>query len=187
MTDLTRDQMREILDVMLSTGADFAEIFLERRTPMVLTWEDGRLDEASSGIDEGVGLRIIRDAVAYYANGNDRSYEAVLAMAGGLARALSGTRRARAAELRESAAPVWSVVRVPPGEVSVADRVALLKRADEAARAYDPRIVQASITLVDSERQVTIANSEGVLASDRTCYLTLAAMAIAREGPILRS
>lgn len=185
--DLRPEEIAEVLDLLLASGAEFAEIYLERRTPMVLTWEDGRLDDASSGTDAGVGLRIVHDDVTYYANGNDRSSEAVHSMATGLARSLSGRRTAPPFTLRASDAPARSTFRTPPGKVGVEQRVALLRRADAAARAYDPRVAQASIYLVDTEREVTIANSEGVLATDFTCYVTMGAQVIAREGEVIRS
>ncbi len=185
--DLSRDQLREVLETLLSTGAEFSEIFLERRTPTLLVWEDGRLDEASSGIDAGVGLRIVHDRVTYSANGNDRSHGTILAMAVSLAGSLSGSPRASVAPFRESETPAHSIVRVPPGRVSIEDRVSLLRRADDAARGYDARIVQATSTLIDTERHVWVANSEGMLEWDSTCYLTLASRVVAREGAVIRS
>src|SRR6185436_15004188 len=74
-----------------------------------------------------------------------------------------------------------------PGEVDIEARVALLRRADTAARAYDARVSQVTIYLVDTEREVVIANSEGVLASDLTCYATMGARVVAREGDVIRS
>src|SRR5215813_9536018 len=113
--DLDGSEITEILDRLLATGAEFAEVYLERRTPTVLTWEDGRLDDASSGTDAGVGLRIVHEDVTYYANGNDRSLESVRAMAAGLAKSLSGRRTAAAGPLRPSNAPARSTFRIPPG------------------------------------------------------------------------
>jgi len=185
--DLEPREIAEVLDLLLATGAEFAEVYLERRTPMYLTWEDGRLDDASSGTDAGVGLRIVHDDVTYYANGNDRSLEAIRTMAGALAKSLSGRRVALPVTLTASTAPARSSFRTPPSRVGVEERVALLRRADAAARGYDPRISQASLYMIDTERQVTIANSEGVLATDFTCYVTLGAQVVAREGDIIRT
>lgn len=185
--DLGSRQIAEVLDLLLATGAEFAEVYLERREPMILTWEDQRLDDASSGTDTGVGLRIIHDDVTYYANGNDRSIEAIRTMAIALSKSLSGRRTAPPFVLTPSSAAARSSFRTPPGQVGVEARVALLRRADVAARAYDPRVAQASIYLIDTEREITVANSEGVLASDLTCYVTMGAHVVARDGDVIRS
>ena len=179
--------LKETLDLLLGTGAEFAEIYLERRSPTMLTWDGGRLDDASSGIDAGVGLRIVHEGVTYYANGNDRSPAAILAMAQGLARALTDPPRKTAAAFREQVAPRRSFASIPSHTVTIEARIEHLKRADAAARAYDPRIAQVSIYLIDSEREVTIANSDGVFESDLNSYITLGAQVVARSGDVVRS
>ena len=183
----TAGRMTEVLDLLLSTGAEFAEVFLETRSPSYLTWEDGVLDDASSGVDAGVGLRIIHEGITYYANGNDRSLEAVRELARHLANTISGTRRLSSQAPRASAARPRSVVLERPAHASIEQRLALMRRADEAGRAFDPRIAQISVYLNDAEREVTIASSEGVLETDFTCYVTLGVQAVARDGDIIRT
>jgi TldD protein len=182
-----RGQLKDTLDLLLSTGAEFAEVFLERRTRLALVFEDRRLDDASCGIDAGVGLRIIHDDVTYYANGNDHSSEAILSMARGLATAIASSRRFTAQPFVEPSAPPRSTVLIPPESVDIETRLALLRRADTAARARDPRVTQVTVSLRDVERRTTVANSEGTFATDTTCYVTMGVLAVAREGGILRS
>ena len=50
-----------------------------------------------------------------------------------------------------------------PNETSLAERVELVKRADRAARAADPRVFQVQASYVDSLRHVLVATSDGVL------------------------
>ena len=50
-----------------------------------------------------------------------------------------------------------------PTETAFAERVELVKRADRAARAYDPRIFQVQAIYADNLRQVMVATSDGVL------------------------
>ena len=182
-----RGQLKDTLDLLLSTGADFAEVFLERRTRLSLVWEDRRLDDASCGIDAGVGLRIIHDDVTYYANGNDQSPDAILSMARGLATAVASSRRFTAQPFVEPPAPSRSTVLVPPECVDVETRLSLLRRADSAARACDPRVTQVTASLRDVERRIAVANSEGTFATDTTCYVTMGVLVVAREGAVLRS
>jgi len=53
-----------------------------------------------------------------------------------------------------------------PGDVPKADKVALLLRADAAARAQDAAIAQVTARYGDGRRRIQIANSEGLLTGD---------------------
>ncbi len=53
-----------------------------------------------------------------------------------------------------------------PHEAGLAERVELARRADRAARAYDPRVFQVQASYADSVRQVLVATSEGRLSFD---------------------
>src|SRR5262249_34833333 len=68
-----------------------------------------------------------------------------------------------------------------PNEASFTERVEMVKRADAAARAYDPRIFEVQATYVDSLRQVLVATSDGVLSFDRQPMARISVAAMARE------
>jgi TldD protein len=68
-----------------------------------------------------------------------------------------------------------------PTETAFLDRVELVKRADRAARAYDPRIFQVQASYADSLRQVMVATSDGVLTVDRQPQARLNVAALARR------
>ena len=76
-------------------------------------------------------------------------------------------------------------VLIAPTETAFAERVDLVKRADRAARAYDPRIFQVQATYADSLRQVLVATSDGSLSFDRQPMARLSVSALARQdgGP----
>ena len=68
-----------------------------------------------------------------------------------------------------------------PTETAFAERVELVKRADRAARAYDPRIFQVQAAYADNLRQVLVATSDGVLTLDRQPLTRLSVSALARK------
>ena len=57
-----------------------------------------------------------------------------------------------------------------------------MKRADHAARAYDPRVFQVQASYADSVREVLVASSDGRLSYDRQPMARLSVAALAREG-----
>jgi TldD protein len=64
----------------------------------------------------------------------------------------------------------------------VAAKVALLKRADEAARGYDPRIRQVKVAWRDRVQEVAVANGEGVLVEDSRVQLVFLVQVVAEGG-----
>ena len=65
---------QEALNIALSTGGDFAEIFLEDRRDNVLVLQDNRLETVNSGRIHGAGIRVYvgLNAVYTYTNDTDR-------------------------------------------------------------------------------------------------------------------
>jgi len=51
-------------------------------------------------------------------------------------------------------------------EAAAADKLAVIRRADEAARAYHPSIARVDITIADETKRILIATSDGRLAGD---------------------
>ena len=85
-------------------------------------------------------------------------------------------------DLNEGAKHNLYPVLTAPTETAFADRVELVKRADRAARAYDPRIFQVQATYADNLRQVMVATSDGVLSFDRQPLARLSVSALARAN-----
>lgn len=181
------DQARLVLQTLLSRGGDFAEIFLESSTGTALVFQNGTLEEASSGTDAGVGLQLVSAERTYFANGNDRSPPALLDLARSLASALPpGGVAGDVPPLTNRRADRFSIVLRDPTAVPAGDKVSFLLRADRAARAFDPRVVQVDARYRDVVRRTSIANSDGVFTSDRIVHTTLIAAVAARDETGIR-
>ena len=76
--------------------------------------------------------------------------------------------------------------RYPVSEPSLArsgaDKVALLRRADAAARAFDPRIVRVEASLAEEWREVLVVTSDGHFARDRQPMIRFGVGAVAEEA-----
>jgi TldD protein len=176
------------LAALLQRGGDFAEIFVESTSGVALSWEDRRLDEASAGRERGVGLRVVLADESYFANGNDLSREGLLRLAASVASMLPAGGSPRAVPVpAPTPVPPTSRVEIEPASVGMEAKVALLERADRAARGFDGRVAQVNARYRDAERRIVVANSEGLFAEDRTVYTTLVASVVARSGDLART
>jgi TldD protein len=156
-----------VLGAALRTGGEFAEVFAEDRRGSAARLDDGRVEDLASGRDRGAGIRVVVGDTTGFAHTSDLSEAGLRAAAeAAAAAAREGGGGVRTAPLRRVPAPAPNVVEILPEGVAKAEKVALLRRADEAARAAGGAIRQVTAIYGDSRRRILVANSEGVLAGD---------------------
>jgi TldD protein len=159
--------IERVLGAALRTGGDFAEIFAEDRRGTSARLDDGRVEDLSSGRERGAGIRVVVGETTGFAHTSDLSETGLRQAAeAAAAAARSGGGGVREVALSRVAAPAPNPVDVLPETVSKATKVALLQRADDAARSAGGAIRQVSAVYGDSRRQILVANSEGTLATD---------------------
>jgi TldD protein len=159
--------LQRVLGAALRTGGDFAEVFAEDRRSSSGQFDDGRVEELTSGRDRGVGIRVVRGETTGFAHTAEFSEEGLRAAAeAAAAAARSGESGVREVALTRRDAPRPHDVLIPPEDVAKATKVELLARADSAARAEGGAIRQVSASYGDSRRRILVANSDGLLTTD---------------------
>ncbi|MGP8208642.1 MAG: TldD/PmbA family protein [Acidimicrobiales bacterium] len=156
-----------VLRQALSTGGDFAEVFAEDRRGSMVALDDGRIEDISSGRERGAGVRVVAGNTTGFAHTADMSEPGLLKAAeaaSGAARSGGGGTSVVALSRSQPSSP--SPVELFPAEVGKDRKVELLRKADAAARACGGAVRQVKAFYRDGRRQVLVANSEGVLASD---------------------
>ncbi|HEU5287737.1 MAG TPA: TldD/PmbA family protein [Candidatus Limnocylindria bacterium] len=175
------------LRTALSRGGDFAELFWERHETLVLTLDDGRIEDAITGVDQGAGIRVTSGERTVYANGNVTEADDVLALAGRAAASVADGELHGAAHLLPDELPRTHPVAIDPRSVPVERKVALLRTADRVARAFDERVIQVTASYSESVQEVLVANSDGTSRTDTRVRLNLALNVVARRGDVLES
>lgn len=160
------DVLQRVLESALRTGGDFAEVFAEDKRTSSAYLDDGRVEELTSGRDRGAGIRVVVGETTGYAHTADLSEPGLLAAAeAAAAAARSGGEGPRVVSLRPQPGTATDVV-IAPEDVPKARKVALLRQADEVARAAAGSITQVAANYADSRRRILVANSDGLLATD---------------------
>jgi TldD protein len=164
-------------------AAALSEVFYERSRSTLCLLEDGRVEKVITGLDEGLGLRAIFDGRTSYGYTNDLDRGALEELARGVAAAAGrGEGEPPVLELLRPKVAAWRVRLEPPDRAPVAGKVALLRRADEAARALDERIRQVKVAYRDRVQEVLIANSDGLLVEDERVQLVFMVQVVAGDG-----
>ncbi|MBU3196202.1 hypothetical protein KPL31_11990 [Clostridium algidicarnis] len=75
---LEKNIIKQVLGKALSTGGDFAEIFVEDSINNKISLVNGKIDGAVAGRDFGIGIRIFKGLKSVYAYTNDKSLQGML-------------------------------------------------------------------------------------------------------------
>jgi len=185
---MTVRDVERALRTALSRGGDWAELFWERHETLQLVLDDQRIEDAITGVDQGAGVRVVSGEQTVYANGNVTDVDDVMAIAGRAARSVAdGSGLHEAARLVPDELPRPHSVAIDPRTVPVERKVALLRLANETARAHDPRVSQATVSYAESVQEVLVANSDGVHRTDTRVRVNFAVQVVAKDGAVLES
>ncbi len=179
-TLIDQTTIETVLTAGLDRGADFAEVFVEDRRSVSASFDDGRVEDLTSGRDRGAGIRVVVGDTTGFAHTADLSEPSLLAAVQAAASgAAASPSESRVVELGRVDAPNPSQVELAPEDVDKASKVALLGRAEEAARAEGSAITQVSARYADSRRRILVANTDGLLATDEQVRSMFSVSAVA--------
>src|SRR5262247_3073698 len=135
-SDIPVPEMERLLSLALSRGGEFADLFFEHHRTSSLLMEEGIIRTASVGVTCGLGVRVVSGERTGYAYTDDLSWPAMARAAETAAHIASDSQTVPPQAV--SPAPVerrYGLEAIAP--MALAARIALLERADRAARAYD--------------------------------------------------
>ncbi|MEO8596569.1 MAG: metalloprotease TldD [Candidatus Solibacter sp.] len=179
---ITRQDLESYLGEALSQGGDYADLYFEYLATSSIGIDESMVKSAAQGVSMGVGVRVISGERTGYAYSDDLSPEKIRKAANVAAHIASAPAKIEKFDLSEGRKHNLYPVLIAPTETAFADRVDLVKRADRAARAYDPRIFQVQAVYADNLRQVLVATSDGKLSVDRQPLSRLSVSALARQN-----
>lgn len=184
---LKKEILEKVLEIALSTGGDFAEIFEEKKYKNGISMLNGIVENVNSGVVRGIGLRIYHGFGSVYAYTNDLTEENLVEFAKKLSMAVEGNPVQKQVTLKEVVYENQHPVKIYPKEYPMDKKVELLKRANDAAKAYDEHISKVMASLIDEEQHVAIANSNGKYIQDTRIHTRMAVNAIASDGDLLET
>jgi TldD protein len=170
-----------LLGVALSTGGEHADLYFEYQAASDFAFEEQRVRTVGHAVTLGLGVRVVLGEATGYAYTEELSEARMLAAARTAAQIAASGYKAAPMACTSVALPSF----YPVAELSMArpgdDKVALLRRADAAARSYDSRIIRVEAGFVEGWADVLVVSSEGRIARDRQPMVRLAVSAVAEE------
>lgn len=178
---LNKEIANSILSVALSTGADFAEIFIEKKIKNSISTINGVVEKASAGQDFGLGLRVCANDKVTYVYTNCFERDNLLKIAKQAALSIKGGNNIKVMDFTLSDYTKNNLhdVKIMPNTIRKKNIVDMLRSANSAAFSFDNAITQTSISYSDSIQEVAIINSEGLWANDTRVRTRVATSAVA--------
>lgn len=176
-----------ILRRALAGGGEFSDLYFEEGTSTSIVCEDGKIEKIVSGTDRGVGIRVISDLRTAYAFTNEISEKALLHLADTVSRAVRGKEFGSPIDLRAKVTGPGFVIKTSPETVPLQDKVALVRRADTAARRLDERVRQVMVVYRDGRVRTQVANSLGEFIETGRTGTVFLAQVVAAQGDVIQT
>jgi TldD protein len=180
---------QRVLEEGLRHGADLSEVYFEKRETLFLGLDDGKLENAIYGEDQGGGVRVFYGDTAAYAYTDDLAERALIQAAGAASEVAKTSNESRKVvePNQKSSALDLSIEREFKG-MSEVEKADLLQEMDRTARKVSAYITQVQASYHQLHRQVWIYNSDGLWVEDDRNILELGISVTAqRNGSLQRS
>ena len=179
---ILREMAQVILAKCLVTGGDFAEIFEEDSISNSIGIIDDKVENALGGRSYGVGIRIFKGFKSIYAYTNDNTLSGLLDTAYKAALALGELKEDKNIILNDTV-QFKNIHKIGqfPSEIGFDKKIGVMKIAYKNAKEFSSEISQVSVSYMDKDQKVLIANTEGVYVLDRRIRTRLAISAVASK------
>jgi TldD protein len=171
-----------LLSVALGSGGDYADLYFEFRSGADFLFEEGRVRTVGRGVTLGLGVRVLRGDATGYAYTEELSEERMTEAARTAAQIASSGSAPGPIAVTATALPSFYPVNRPSLQHPGSEKVDLLRRADQAARAADPRIIRVEVSMSEELKEVLVVSSDGRLARDSQPMLRFNVSAVAEDG-----
>ena len=179
---LEKRLLEEILGIATSTGADFAEVYCELTRNGRVVLMGGKIETIADNTVSGVGIRAFLGTKTVYGSTSDISRAGLIKCAKSVAEAMGDKHAPQNVVLTERTFPNIHPVKIVPSTAEMKTKISLLREACTSAKEYDERIAQVVGNLLTVDHTIQIANTEGLLTSDRHMRTRMAVNAIASAG-----
>ncbi|MFP5520379.1 MAG: TldD/PmbA family protein [Bdellovibrionia bacterium] len=162
--------MQKTLDAALSTGADFADVFVEETYSSNLSLLSQKPDQAIVGTLYGAGIRLFFGHEVVYVTTNDLSEKGMVKAALQAAKARGQGEARKSQSLQLMPFDSVHVFGEKPWEKDRDKKFSWLNSLDQSARQHSSLVTQVGASLNEKFQKVQIANSLGMHVYDERAY-----------------
>jgi len=186
----------KILKEALREGGEFADLYFEQTRSVVIVCEEDRIEKVISGLDRGVGLRVLVSGRTIYSFTNQISEEALFGLAGRIRRVVKENGEERmiahihplpSSHSNVSVEKSSFLIERNPKEVSIGEKVSVVKRANDVARRLNSHVQQVRVLYRDVSQILSIANSDGVVTKGERIGTIFSVQVVSAKGDVIQT
>ena len=164
---LNESTIESVFGEILTHDADYADLYFQYSRSEGWSLEEGHVKSGSFNIDQGVGVRVVAGEKTAFAYSDDISHEALSAAAAATRSiAKSGANRsAGKSSFAKQSQALYTAID-PVSSHADAEKVRILERLEQFARAIDPRVKEVMARLSGDYEVVLVARHDGHIAAD---------------------
>lgn len=158
---MNKETHEKLLNKLLSTGADFAEIYEDKTLSKTFLYLDSKMDKVNTYKSDGVGLRIADGTEIYYASIDYDDIKEVESLADELTKNVSKEVKYTNIKLNELE-EYKTNVKTKFDEIDEVKIKEYMDKLDKDIRSRDKRIVQVGLSFLETTKDITISNHKGI-------------------------
>ncbi|MDH5207979.1 MAG: metalloprotease TldD, partial [Burkholderiaceae bacterium] len=181
---LDESRLQRTLASIFEHRADYADLYFQYTRSESYSLEEGIVKSGSFDIEQGVGVRAVVGDKTAFAYSDDISLDSLneaAVSARSIARHGAGKVKV-APRIALRAQPALYGAHDPVASLDAAEKIRLLEKIEQLARARDPRVRQVMANLGAEYDVVLVARSDGVLAADVRPLVRLSVNVIVEDG-----
>jgi len=154
-----------IMDLTLKQRVEYADVRVERASSTNIRMVKDRIEYIISGIDQGVGIRVLSKGAWGFASTCSLKREDIestikKAVKTANATSLKLKKKVKLASVKAYKDHVVTPVKIPFLKVETKEKMKLVTKLSEIARGYSPKIVSVTAVYGDSSGQRAIVTSD---------------------------
>ncbi len=181
------DLKRLVKKLACNQRIDFVDIFYEEKSGSTIVFENCKVDRVRSGIDCGLGIRVIKGRRTYYGYSTQTDIGAIKKLASAIENASAMSPLDRDVIFSYSDRPPISEIRIDPAKTGMSPKIALLRQADDIVRSHGPEVIQARCIFFDEGRHVLQLNSDGAILDFERKGLVFVVHVTGRSGDTIQT
>jgi TldD protein len=174
----------EVIGYAISLGADFCELFIEKTNLQNIKYLSKSVKDITSGIDSGIGIRLIYGELALYAYSNSFLKDDLLDMVKKLSAQFQAKTSLKVQTTHFTNLNYKEIKYLPKKDLTLVHKIDILKKLDLLTRNESHLVSQVSLSLIQKEQNVEIFNSEGLHAFESRPYIRLFSEVVAEDGTL---
>lgn len=179
---ITDELCHKLLSKAMSTGGDFADIYVEHSISNWLILEDGKVSKSYSDIKLGVGIRTVKNQQVGYGFTQDLTEESMLSAAATAATLVNGKGKTVDDNFKILNQNSFYPIGDSDIDVSIESKLPLVKKVNEKCFALSDKVVKVSAGLHDKLKRIMVVTSDGTKAEDIQPNNFLFASVTAKDG-----